>query len=181
MKNNSVNRESSRSQVSILGLDVALRKTGYGIIDSNGQEFKVIDCGLISTPQKAPLSECLRRLHRGVGEMVSEYAPQMTGIESGFFYKNAKTAMLLGSARGAVMGPIAEAGIPIYEYSPRRIKQAVCGYGNADKKQIARLVGQMLSLNTEEMSDDVTDALGIAICHAHTYFTNQGTFLPEPV
>lgn len=172
---------SQRSVVRILALDTALRNTGYGLLDTDGYRFTVVDCGLIQTARSAPLSECLSRLYSGIKEIVSTYSPQTAAIESGFYYKNAKTAMLLGSARGAVIAPLAASGLPLYQYTPRRIKQAVCGYGNASKEQIASLVGQFLALDTADMRDDVTDALAIAICHANTYFTNQGCFLPEPL
>ncbi|MFW5996528.1 MAG: crossover junction endodeoxyribonuclease RuvC [Verrucomicrobiota bacterium] len=170
-----------RSVIRILGLDTALRNTGYGLIDTDGYKFTVIDCGLIQTARTALLSKCLSRLSEGVQEITASFNPQTVAIESGFYHKNAKTAMLLGSARGAVIAPLAMTGLSIYQYSPRRIKQAVCGYGNASKQQIAGIVGQLLTLDTADIRDDVTDALAIAVCHAHTYFTNQGCFLPAQV
>ena len=174
-------RMATRQTIRILGIDPALRCTGYGVIDTDGRNYKALDCGVITTPPKRPLSECLTRLNRGIRELLDSFEPDVTAIEGGFFAKNAKTAMILGSARGAVIAPVAEAGVTIYEYAPRRIKQAICGHGNASKEQIANLVKQMLALTNQKIRSDATDALAIAICHANTCFTNQGVFLPEPI
>lgn len=169
------------NKIRILAIDPALRCTGYAVIEANGHAYTAVDCGVIKTAAGRPLSECLTRLSCGVRELVDSFTPNVSAIESGFYSKNAKTAMLLGSARGAVIAPIAEAEIEIYEYAPRRVKQAICGHGNADKEQIANLVKQLLGLTGQKLRNDATDALAIGICHANTYFTNQGIFLPNPL
>jgi len=163
----------------ILGLDTALRCTGYGILDTDGRNFKTIDCGIIRTSPKERLSECLRRLGGGIRELAETYAPDVVALESGFFFKNAKTAMILGMARGAAISALTERRIPIYEYAPRRVKQAVCGYGNASKEQVAALVAQILRIPIAEVEDDASDALALAICHAHTALTAEGLRRPQ--
>lgn len=167
--------------IRILGMDTALRSTGYGIIDTDGQQYHAVDCGVIRTTPKEPLSECLRRLAGGVQELAEGYAPDVVALEGGFFFKNAKTAMVLGMARGAVVATISGMGLPIYEYAPRRVKQAVCGYGDAGKQQVALIVSQILRIPLADVKDDATDALALAICHAQTRFTVQGLRLPEPL
>jgi len=162
-------------------MDTALRCTGFGIIDSDGQVFEPVDCGVIRTTPKDSMAECLRRLSGGVRELVKTYAPDVAAIEGGFFFKNAKTAMILGMARGAVVATLAELAIPMYEYAPRRVKQAVVGYGNASKEQVALLVAQILGLDVHAVPDDATDALAMAICHAQTVSSAQGLFLPRPI
>lgn len=173
--------DGAQNIIRILGIDPALRCTGYGLVDTDGQGFRVVDCGVIRTPASRPLSECLRRLAGGIEELLETYTPDAAAIEGGFYAKNAKTAMILGTARGAVIAMIARHGKPVYEYAPRRIKQAVCGYGNASKEQIATMVSQWLEVDAGDMKPDATDALGVALCHANTFFTNQAVFLPEPL
>ena len=165
----------------LLGIDTALRTTGFGVIDTDGRRFQVVDCGTIRTTRQQPLSECLRRLAGGIEELVDKYAPDTTVIEGGFYCRNVKTAMVLGSARGVVIATVAKRAIPIFEYAPRRVKQAVCGYGNASKQQVALLVGQVLNLNVQNIEDDATDALGLALCHAQLSGVMQGLMLPDPL
>jgi crossover junction endodeoxyribonuclease RuvC len=165
----------------IVGIDPALRRTGYAVIDSDGNTHHALDCGVISTPAGRPLSECLRRLHGGIHEIIAAYKPAMAAIEGGFYSRNAKTAMLLGCARGTVIAAFAMAGIPVFEYAPRRVKQAISGYGDAEKEQIASLMGSLFSIDVDGLPRDATDALAIAVCHSHTQFTNQGIFLPKPL
>jgi crossover junction endodeoxyribonuclease RuvC len=169
---------SDKSTTRILGLDTALRTTGYGIVDTDGRTFAVVDCGIIRTSPKERLAECLRRLGGGIRELAESYAPDVVAIEGTFFFKNARTAMVLGMARGAAISALTERGIPIYEYAPRRVKQAVCGYGNAGKEQVALLVAQILGVPLGEVKDDASDALALAICHAHTALSANGLFLP---
>lgn len=170
-----------RVGVRVLGVDTALRTTGYGIIDFDGREFKAVDCGVISSKPKLPLSECLRRLAGGMRELVEAYAPDLAAIEGAFYFKNAKTAMILGSARGAVIATLAQLAIPMYEYSPRKVKQAVCGYGNASKEQVALLVAERLNLTVDSVHQDATDALALTICHVQMATTTQGLLLPDPL
>jgi len=114
-----------------------LRTTGFGLVDCQGNRMTAVDCGIITTSAKLPFSECLRRLAGGIRELVKTYAPDQAVIEGAFFSRNVHTAMMLGSARGAVIAALAELQDPMYEYAPRRVKQSVCGFGNASKPQVA--------------------------------------------
>jgi crossover junction endodeoxyribonuclease RuvC len=168
-------------QYRILGLDTALRKTGWGIIDANGNHFRAVDCGVILNDRKVSVSDCLRRLNGALKGLLNNYHPDIAVIEGGFFCKNARTAIILGTARGAVLGVLAEAQIDIYEYAPRRVKQMICGFGNASKGQVALLVAQFLQIKVDNLSDDSTDALALALCHAQLLGTAQGLSLGEPL
>ena len=163
----------------IIGIDTALRCTGYGVIDTEGKSLSAIDCGVVTNKRNAPISECLRRLAGGMEEVIERYHPHVASIEGGFYFKNAKTAMVLGMARGAVIAVLAKSKIPTYEYAPRRAKQTVVGYGNATKEQVACGMAQMLALNVSEIPTDSTDAMAVAMCHALTYQCGQGIYLPN--
>lgn len=165
----------------ILGIDPALRCTGYGILDTDARSVRAIDCGVIKTAAGKAVSECLRRIAGGIGELIEGYLPDIVAIEGGFYSKNAKTAMVLGCARGVVIAAAATRQLPVYEYAPRRIKQAVCGYGNADKDQVATILCQLTGLDSADLISDATDALAVAFCHNSMFRTNQGIFLPTPV
>ena len=165
----------------ILGIDTALRTTGYGIVEVSGKSYRAIDCGVIKTKAKEPHSECLRRLAGGIQELVNKYNPDIASIEGIFYMKNVKTAMILGMARGSVIAVLAKHNIPTYEYAPRRAKQAICGHGNATKDQVARVLGGMLNLNIKDIPDDATDALYLAICHNITSTTIKGSMLKYPI
>ena len=150
----------------ILGIDTALRCSGYGVVDfTSADKMRVLDCGVIKTKQSAPHSECLRRLAGGMRELVEKYHPNVAVLEGAFFQKNIKTAMILSYARGAVMTVFAENSIPMYAYAPRKAKQSVCGNGAASKEQVAYLIAGRLGINVSEMPLDSSDALALAICH----------------
>lgn len=166
-------------QIRLLGIDSALRTTGFGLVDCQGNRMTAVDCGIITTTAKQPLSECLRRLAGGIRELVKTYAPDEAVIEGAFFSRNVHTAMMLGSARGAVIAALAELQIPMYEYAPRRVKQSVCGFGNASKPQVALLVAQLLRIQVDNLQDDATDALALAICHAYTCRVAGGVGVPD--
>ena len=168
-------------QLRILGMDTALRKTGWGLIDACGNRFSPVDCGVILNQPDLALSDCLRRLNAGIKGLLTRYHPDLAIIEGGFYCKNVRTAIVLGTARGAVLGVLAEAQIPIYEYAPRRVKQVVCGFGNASKQQVALLVAQFLKIQVNNLPDDATDALALALCHAQLMCIAQGLGLECPL
>ncbi len=150
----------------ILGVDTAIRCTGYGVIEmSSMRDIKVLDCGVIKNPPKMLHSECLRRLSGGVKELIDAFSPNVVSLESAFHGRNVKTAMILSMARGAVIATAATAGLPIYSYSPRSAKKAVVGTGSASKEQVAGLLAAICSLNVKHIPDDATDALALAVCH----------------
>ena len=151
----------------VLGIDTSLRSTGYGVLAVEGSRMRAIDYGNIKNAQKLPLTACLRAIHAKVVELVAEHHPDVMAIESVIYGKNAGTMLVLGEARGAVLTAAADADLPVYEYEPRRMKRAVCGNGLAEKEQIQRMVKVLLSL-PEEPQNDAADALGLAVCHAHS-------------
>lgn len=165
----------------IIGVDTALRCTGWGIIDIRGQKMRAVDCGVIRNPATDKMSDCLRRLAEGIRQLAQLYKPQIAVLEGAFFCRNVRTAMVLGSARGAVISTLAEQGIEIYEYAPRKVKQTVCGFGNASKEQVARMVSSFLNIKTEDFPLDATDALAMAICHAQQLSIAKGYGLPPQV
>jgi crossover junction endodeoxyribonuclease RuvC len=150
----------------VLGIDTSLRCTGYGVIEQKARTPSALRYGVIKTPASKPHSECLRRLYEGISTILSENHPDVCSIEGIFFCKNVRTAVALGQARGAVIAACATAGVPVYEYSPRRVKQSVVGFGGAHKSQVAALVGRILNLASLPTEDE-TDALGLALCHLH--------------
>ena len=129
--------------------------------------MRALDFGRVRNAPKLPLSACLLAIHNRVATLISEHSPDVVSIESVIYGKNAGTMLVLGEARGAVITAAAAAGIPVYEYEPRRVKMAVCGNGLAEKIQIQRMVKTLLSLQ-ELPQNDAADALALAIAHAHS-------------
>jgi len=152
----------------ILGIDTSLRSTGYGVLGTEGSRLKCLDCGNIPNGPKVPLTGCLKKIHTKVVELIAAYRPDCLSVESVIYGKNAGTMLVLGEARGAVLTAAADAGVPVYEYEPRRMKKAICGNGLAEKEQIQRMVKTLLNL-AELPQNDAADALGLAICHAHSH------------
>ena len=152
--------------MTVLGIDTSLRSTGFGVLSVEGSRLKAVDMGTIKNAQKVSLSGCLRNIHSTVASLIEKHRPDVLAIESVIYGKNAGTMLVLGEARGAVLVAAADAGVPVYEYEPRRMKMAVCGNGMAEKAQIQRMVKTLLSL-PELPQNDAADALGLAITHVH--------------
>lgn len=153
--------------MTVLGIDTSLRSTGYGVLTAEGSRLRAVDCGNIRNAPKLPLTGCLKAIHEKVTELIASHHPDVLAIESVIYGKNAGTMLVLGEARGAVLTAAAVAGVPVYEYEPRRMKKAVCGNGLAEKEQIQRMVKVLLNL-PELPQNDAADALGLAICHVHS-------------
>lgn len=160
------NKLSPKGKV-ILGVDTSLRGTGLGVVETAGSKFSYIASRRLKMPAKLRVSECLRQIREGILEVIDETQPAAVAIEGSFFCKNAKTAMILGQARGVAIEVCASRNLPVFEYAPKRVKQAVTGYGTADKQQVAKMVCSMLGID-DGLSDDETDALALAICHVHS-------------
>ena len=154
--------------MTILGIDTSLRSTGFGVLKAEGSRLSCVDCGNIPNAAKVPLTECLKKIHAKVVELIETHHPDVLAIEQVIYGKNAGTMLVLGEARGAVLTAAADAGVPVYEYEPRRMKKAICGNGLAEKEQIQRMVKTLLNL-PELPQNDAADALGLAICHAHSH------------
>ena len=150
----------------ILGMDMSLRSSGLAVIESAGPVLKTVEYRLIKNPSGRSVSECLLNVFRGVLDVLERCRPCAAAMEGIFFCKNFKTALALGQARGAAIAACAMAGVPVFEYPPRRVKQAAVGYGAAGKDQVRKMVMAILKLD-EEPHSDAADALAIAICHAH--------------
>ena len=157
----------------VLGIDTSLRSTGYGVLSAEGSRLACLDAGNIRNAPHAPLTACLHAIHARVAELIATHAPDVMAIESVIYGKNAGTMLVLGEARGAVLTAAADAGLPVYEYEPRRMKKAVCGNGLAEKGQIQRMVRTLLNLS-ELPQNDAADALGLAICHVHSHSLISG-------
>ena len=150
----------------LLGVDPSLRGTGYGVIRLGKETSKTPAYGTIKCPTKWSRSECLAAITRTLREVIQEYQPTACAIEGLFFAQNVKTALIMGEARGAALACLAEAGIEIFEIAPRKVKQSIVGYGNAQKIAVAKMVQKMLKLN-EVPEADAADALALALTYAH--------------
>lgn len=150
----------------ILGVDPGTAITGFGVIDCEGDKFKFVDAGVIRTPKEQPMNERLMTVYDEMKELIAEFKPDVMSIELLFFARNVTTAMTVGQSRGIVMLAATQANIPVFEYTPMQVKQAVTGYGKADKKQIQEMVKTLLKLDAVPKPDDAADGLAIAITHA---------------
>jgi crossover junction endodeoxyribonuclease RuvC len=150
----------------VLGIDTSLRSTGVAVVEAAGNKFTAVDYRVLKTARTKLLSECLRNLHEGVIDIIDSCQPDAVAVEGIFFQKNIKTAIILGEARGTVIAACSSNKLPVFEYAPRRVKQAVLGYGTATKDQVCKMVMSILALS-EEPPEDASDALSIAICHLH--------------
>ena len=148
----------------MLGLDPGSVRTGWGVIERTGASARGIGAGVIRVSERAPLSERLEAIHRGVTEVLAEHKPDAVAIEDIFFARYAQAAMILGHARGVAMLAVAQAGLSVVTYPPSVVKRAVVGSGRAEKSQVALLVSALLGLR-ELPGIDATDALAIAITH----------------
>ena len=149
----------------ILGIDPGLATTGYGVIQKeNNGDFKIICNGIIATEAKQIFSERLKEIHQQLDKIIKKYKPNKVAVEELFFCKNVKTALSVGHARGVIILTASQNGLPVFEYTPLQIKQAVASYGRADKKQVQSMVKILLNLKEDPKPDDAADALSVAIC-----------------
>ena len=151
----------------IFGVDPGSARTGYGCIDTSGSRHRVVVCGAVSLPARVPFSEKLLTLHSALTTLIAEHRPDAVAVEDLFHAKNARSALKLGHVRGVVLLAASQAGIPIAEYAPTEIKRAVVGYGRAEKHQVQEMVTLLLGLSEKPSPLDVSDALAVAVCHAH--------------
>ena len=152
----------------ILGVDPGSQRTGYGCIETRDSRHHVIVCGALTAPQRAALPEKLAAMHSGLAKILAEYRPDAVAIEDLFYAKNVRSALILGHVRGVLMLAASEACVPISEYSPTEVKSAVVGYGRAEKRQVQQMVTLLLDMSTPPSPLDVSDALAVAVCHAHS-------------
>ena len=156
------------SPYSVLGLDPGLNCTGYSLIQTMSDGYQLIDCGTFRTPGKATIADRLKGICSQLQDILNGFRPDQAAVEETFVAQNARSALLLGHIRGALLLTIAQCDIPTFEYSPREIKKAVVGYGAASKYQVRSMLQNILRINLEKYPLDATDALVVAICHCHT-------------
>ncbi len=152
--------------VRIIGLDPGLRNTGWGVIEAEGSRLIYVADGAVHSDADAPLAERLLQIHTQVLEVLRQYAPDEAAVEETFVNSDARATLKLGQARGAVMLAPASCRIPVSEYAPNQIKKSVVGAGHAEKQQVKHMVKMLLPKAVLKTADS-TDALAIAICHAH--------------
>lgn len=152
----------------IIGIDPGYAIMGYGIIDKNGNQFKQVTYGVVTTPKDMSMPDRLKCLYEGLTEVISEYQPEEASIEQLFFNTNTATAIYVGQARGVAILSCANLGLSIFEYTPLEIKTSLTGYGRSDKSQMQAMVKMLLGLASIPKPDDAADALAAALCHGYT-------------
>jgi crossover junction endodeoxyribonuclease RuvC len=154
--------------VLVLGVDPGTAITGYGLVREDDGGLSLVDCGVITTPAGQPLPERLQAIYQGLAGVILEHQPEMAAVEELFFSRNARTALSVGHARGVALLALADAGLAVHEYTPLQVKQAVAGYGGADKSQVQEMVRMLLNLEAVPQPDDAADAVAVAVCHIHS-------------
>ncbi|AKJ64440.1 crossover junction endodeoxyribonuclease RuvC [Kiritimatiella glycovorans] len=153
-----------RDAVRVLGVDTSLRSTGYGVLEGTRSRARALTWGVIRNRRDCSRTRCLAHLASGIGACLDEYLPLETAIEGVFFCRNARTSLILGEARGAVLTTCAQRDVEVFEYAPRRVKEAVVGNGSARKEQIELMIRRLTGIQ-EKLPSDAADALAIAWCH----------------
>jgi len=154
--------------VRIIGIDPGTARLGFGIIDA-GDGYAAVDYGTIETSAKVAMAQRLLELYEALTHLITTHSPESMAIEQLFFSRNVTTAIAVGQARGVALLAAAQAGIPVTEYTPAEVKQAISGYGNADKQQVQFMVQLLLELDTVPYPDDAADALAVALCHGQSH------------
>ena len=150
----------------VLGIDCGTERTGYGLIESDGRQHTLIQAGVIATSAKEPLERRLFAIATGLRGVIRQFSPEAVAVEEVFYAKNVRTALKLSHVRGVAIMMAAEAELPLGEYSPLEIKTSVVGYGRAEKSQVQMMVCSLPRLAAPVESEDASDALAVAICHA---------------
>lgn len=153
----------------VLGIDPGIGTTGYGVVGEDARgDVALVTYGAIETPPGAPMPERLQRLYNELTAILREYQLDSVAVEQLFFGRNVTTAIMVGQARGVALLAAAQSGLSVYEYKPAEVKQALSGYGNADKRQMQEMVKLLLHLDHIPRPDDAADAVAIAVCHLHS-------------
>ena len=159
----------------ILGIDPGYGLTGFGVIQVEGSKMKCLDYGVIRIGQEDEFIQRLKFLSKDLKSIIKKYQPDLVAVEEIFFFKNVKTALKVGQARGVILLTAVEAGKEVIEFTPLQIKQAITGYGRAEKGQMQEMVKALLNLKQIPKPDDAADALAAAICAANSYKLNAGS------
>ncbi|NBD25933.1 crossover junction endodeoxyribonuclease RuvC [Paenibacillus glycinis] len=152
----------------VLGIDPGIAIVGFGFIDKIGSKLVPVQYGCITTEAKTPQEERLKQVYESACSLMDRYKPDTVAVEKLFFNRNVTTAFSVGQARGVIILAAAQRGLPVAEYTPLQVKQAIVGYGKAEKRQVQEMVRMFLKLSAIPKPDDVADALAVAICHAHS-------------
>ena len=152
-----------------MGIDPGTAICGWGVIDSDGDNVRLVDYGVLTTEAGLPLANRLQIIYWGLDELMHKHRPDAVAVEQLFFSKNVTTALAVGHARGVVLLSAANAGLQLYEYKPMEVKQAIVGYGKATKDQMQQMVKMLLGLDDIPKPDDAADALAVALCHTQSY------------
>lgn len=159
----------------ILAVDPGTATTGYGVVEYDGNRFKVGDYGIITTKANLAVEIRLQEIYDQLKNLIARYRPDCFVVEQLFFNSNVRTALAVGQARGVCLLAAADGALSVAEYTPLQVKQSVVGYGRADKMQVQHMVKAILNLSEIPKPDDAADALALAICHAHSYRANDIT------
>ena len=152
----------------ILGLDPGIATIGFGVIETGGNKQKLINCGVITTPAHTPLSARLEQIYNDMCDLIDLFKPDAASVEELFFNTNITTGISVAHGRGVILLACQKAGVKIYEYTPLQVKQAVVGYGRADKRQVMDMVKRICGLPAPPKPDDAADAVALALCHARS-------------
>lgn len=152
----------------ILGLDPGIATVGFAILDSDGFRQKLVTCGVITTPAHTPLTHRLDQIYSDLEELIATYHPEVMSVEELFFYNNITTGISVAEGRGVILLCAFRSGLRVFEYTPMQVKQAVVGYGLAEKRQIMDMVKRILNLPAVPKPDDAADAVALALCHARS-------------
>ena len=157
----------------ILGIDPGYAIVGFGVLEAQRGQARLVRCGAINTPAGVPMPQRLVQIQADLETLIHQFAPDVMAIEELFFNTNVTTGIGVAQARGVILMTAAKLGLSIYEYTPSQVKQAVAGYGRAEKNQVQQMVKLLLNLESIPKPDDTADALAIAICHGHSYNPNR--------
>ena len=152
----------------ILGIDPGIAIVGFGVVEYSNNKFEVVEYGAVTSLANIPMPQRLKLVYDDMSYIVDKYKPDEMAIEELFFNTNSKTVIYVSQARGVLILSAANKGVPVYEYTPLQVKQAVVGYGRAEKKQVQLMVKSILNMREIPKPDDAADALAIAVCHAHS-------------
>lgn len=158
----------------VLGIDPGTATTGYGLVrETDDGGIEMVDFGIISTPKNTPPESRLLTIFDRINDLIALHSPETAAVEKLFFQRNVTTALAVGQARGVILLGLARNNVSVFEYTPLEVKQAIAGYGGAEKKQVQLMVKALLNLHDIPRPDDAADALAIAICHCQSYRLKQ--------
>ena len=152
----------------VLGIDPGIATVGFGVVDSRAGRQTYVACGTINTPAHTPLSNRLDQIYRDMEELISAFRPDVISVEELFFNTNITTGISVAHGRGVILLAAFRCGVPVREYTPSQVKQAVVGYGKAEKRQVIAMVSRILNMPSPPKPDDAADALALALCHARS-------------